>query len=229
MKNKLEELKLLSNTRMSSTKYNTTVSNSGIIKYCNNCSSKMTISSTNIIELNKCKITIIKFIVNEVNLINSNIFEIKLQSNNFQYNKETEGEPKKYLFLIVDDEAMIRSAMKRVIINEFKSLSYNIHLTIIEAIDGMECILAIYLARQMNLRIDAIISDETMPFISGSYCSKIILELISNGVIKDINMFISTSLTDSNLIEKYSKVVKKIFPKPINKSNVGDIIKNYCK
>jgi len=250
MNKKLEELKLLSNSNLVSTINNTNASNT--LSFCNKCASKLTIpsimedkklienlenllSKTKQGEFNKGINIIIKFIFLylyylEIELTNVNsIFEIKLQSNNFQYNKETEGEPQKYIFLIVDDEAMIRSAMKRVITNEFKSLSHNIDLTIIEANDGMECILAIYLARQMNLAIDGIISDETMPFISGSYCSKIILELISNGVIKDINMFISTSLTDSNLIENYSKVVKKIFPKPINKSNVRDLINNYCK
>ena len=54
----------------------------------------------------------------------------------------------------------------------------------------MECLIALYIAKNKKIKIDAIISDETMPFISGSWSSKIIEELISKGSISSTKMFI---------------------------------------
>ena len=131
---------------------------------------------------------------------------------------------KKLTFLIVDDEAFIRSATKRVIINELKNLNECIDLTIVEAGDGIECLLALYLYNKNNIKFDAVISDETMPYISGSYLSKIIYELVSKGPMNEIKMFISTSLINAN-INNYSNIVKKIYAKPIDKSSVKDLLK----
>jgi len=63
-----------------------------------------------------------------------------------------------------------------------------------------------------------------MPYISGSYLSKIIYELVSKGPMNEIKMFISTSLVDAN-INNYSKIIKKIYVKPIDKSSVKDLLK----
>ncbi len=63
--------------------------------------------------------------------------------------------------LVVDDEYMIRNAVKRVFSNHLKELKSNIELEILEACDGIECILALYLYTQRNGRVDIIISDET--------------------------------------------------------------------
>jgi len=63
-----------------------------------------------------------------------------------------------------------------------------------------------------------------MPYISGSYLSKIIYELVSKGPMNEIKMFISTSLINAN-INNYSNIVKKIYAKPIDKSSVKDLLK----
>jgi len=115
--------------------------------------------------------------------------------------------------------------MKRVVSREFKELNKNIDLTIIEANDGIEGLLALYLASNKNIKIDCIISDETMPFISGSFFSKILSDIISKGSIKDIKMFISTALNETSIKDNYSKSVKKIYSKPLDKNSVKDIIK----
>ena len=99
--------------------------------------------------------------------------------------------------------------MKRVLSGGFKALNKNIELIIVEANDGIEGILALYLASNKNLKIDCIISDETMPFISGSFFSKILSDIISKGSIKDIKMFISTALNETSIKDNFSKCVKK--------------------
>ncbi len=76
---------------------------------------------------------------------------------NFKFN-DKDGISKKYTFLIVDDEFIIRSSMKRVITAHIKSMNESINLTLVEACDGIECLIALYLANAM---------DEA-PFISGS-------------------------------------------------------------
>jgi len=65
-----------------------------------------------------------------------------------------------------------------------------------------------------------------MPFISGSQSSKIIDELISKGCLGKVNMYIATALNQSNLIDNYTKVVKKVISKPINKNDIQEIVQN---
>ena len=150
---------------------------------------------------------------------------MKLKILNFELNKNLEVTVEKYVFLVVDDETFIRSAVRRVIISELKLVNKYIDVMIIEANDGLECLLAINLLNKMNININAIISDETMPFISGSHCSYIIDELLSKGTLKEVNMFISTALNEENIIGKYSHVVKKVYSKPLNKNSIKDILK----
>jgi len=165
----------------------------------------------------------------EFPLLENNDFEIKLLVNNYTFN-EKEGEvPKTYTFLVVDDELYIRSAVKRVIISQIKTLTDSINLQIIEACDGVECILAVYLAKIKKVRIDAIISDETMAFITGSHSSKILEELISKGSLDHIKMYISTALSHTNIRNNFSKIVKKIYSKPLDKNVIQDILKDINK
>ncbi len=116
--------------------------------------------------------------------------------------------------------------MKRVISNKFKDLKLNVELNLVEACDGLECVIGLYLATTHQIKINGIISDETMKYMSGSYSSKIIHELVKNGIFPDVPMFISTALSHTNIENKYSAVVKRIYSKPIDKINASDIIEN---
>ena len=64
-----------------------------------------------------------------------------------------------------------------------------------------------------------------MPFISGSLSSKYIDELISLKKIKDFPMFICTALGSSFNTGRYSKTVKKVYSKPLEKPSVNEILK----
>ena len=112
-----------------------------------------------------------------------------------------------------------------MITSELKSSKDYINLTYLEACDGFECLIALYLYNKNNIKITAVISDETMPHISGSFLSKIIYDLVVNGSIPDINMFMSTALCQSNNQKNYSDVVKKVFPKPLDKRCVKEMLK----
>ncbi len=114
--------------------------------------------------------------------------------------------------------------MKRVITAEIKILSHHANLMIVEACDGIECLVALYLAYVNKITIDAIISDETMPFVSGSYASKIIDHIISEGKIEEVKMFVASALNHPGLKDNYSKVVKKIYAKPIDRKSIKDLL-----
>jgi len=128
-------------------------------------------------------------------------------------------------FIIVDDEHMIRNSTKRVIFKTIEGCSKNVSCKVIEAADGIECILALYIANLIQIKIDAIISDETMTYISGSYSSKIIDNIMKDGKFAQTPMFVSTALSHTNIGDKYSGFVKKIYSKPLDKNSVKDIFK----
>ena len=124
--------------------------------------------------------------------------------------------------LIVDDEYMIRNAMIRLITNELRKDS-NIEVIFIEANDGIECLLAIYLATLKQITIDFVITDENMNYINGSFASDIIKTVIKNGKFKDIPIFMSTAIGKNN---NYSKpdVIKRVFSKPMDKNSIRDLL-----
>jgi len=106
-----------------------------------------------------------------------------------------------------------------------KDFKKKIELTLIEACNGLECLMAVYLSNKQKRHINAIISDETMPFISGSHSSKILKQMIDQGYLKDIKMFISSALSEINTQNIYSEIVQKVYPKPFDKANADDFLK----
>ncbi len=55
---------------------------------------------------------------------------------------------------------------------------------------------------------------------------RIIDQLITKESLKDVKMFISTALSHTNIQGNYSKIVKKIFSKPIEKNSIKEIIES---
>jgi len=154
------------------------------------------------------------------------VFKLSLLEN-FQIfsNGNKEDEYSVINLIIVDDEFLIRNSVKRVIFNQLKLIGKNVECKIIEACDGIECILALYVANTKNIRINGIISDETMTFISGSYCSKIIEHIVNDEKFAKVPMFISSALCNINIISKYSSIVQKVYSKPLDKTSALDIFK----
>ena len=62
-----------------------------------------------------------------------------------------------------------------------------------------------------------------MPFISGSYTSKIISNIFTMFNFTNTQMFIVTSHRYANIEDNYSEVVKKIYDKPIDRNGMRDI------
>lgn len=150
--------------------------------------------------------------------------DMKIKVTQHALNGPDFSNPEKLTFIIVDDEYFIRNAVKRVITKQARLLKKNLVLSLIEASDGIECLSAIYSACKLQIKIDAIICDENMPFFSGSFTSKILQELLDLGKIPDIKMYISSAVTHTNIQALYSKIVKKIYSKPLDGKSVSEII-----
>jgi len=123
--------------------------------------------------------------------------------------------------IIVDDEYLIRNSMKRLITSHFSD--DNIEVVIIEANDGIECLLAIYLANINQVKIDFIITDENMNYINGTYASEIIKTIIKNGKFQDIPIFMSTAI-GKNIIVSKPHIIKKVFSKPMDKNSIRELL-----
>jgi len=135
--------------------------------------------------------------------------------------KGTNGTNKTIYALIVDDEYMIRNAMIRLFKSQINNK--NQEVCFIEANDGIEGLLAIYLANLKQIKIDFVITDENMNYINGSYATEIIKTVIKNGKFQDIPIFMSTAI-DKNYIEEKQGIVKKVFSKPMDKNSIRELL-----
>jgi len=133
----------------------------------------------------------------------------------------TKGTYKTIYALIVDDEYMIRNAMIRLFKNQINNK--NQEVCFIEANDGIECLLAIYLANLKQIKIDFVITDENMNYINGSYATEIIKNVINDGKFQDIPIFMSTALGKNNFDGKQG-ILKKVFSKPMDKNSIRELL-----
>jgi len=152
---------------------------------------------------------------NEYNTLIKNV-----DSNEIKVNVEEKDLEKIYI-VVVDDEPIIRRSLKRLIASAYKKKT--VEVIVIEAADGIECILAIYLAARNNIGIDLIISDENMPYMSGSQSTKIIEIMQTYSSIKKFPVYISSAIANYNK-EFYSSVVKKVYNKPLDKYSLLEIL-----
>ena len=156
-----------------------------------------------------------------------NTFKISLKTNLINQSpnsieRDLTKETKIVYALIVDDEYMIRNAMKRLITNQL-SKEKNLEVVIIEANDGIECLLAIYLANINQIKIDFVITDENMNYINGTYSSEIIKTLIKSGKFQDIPIFMSTAL-GKNIVDSKPHIINKVFSKPMDKNSIRELL-----
>ena len=149
---------------------------------------------------------------------------LKNHSYHYNYFDNTE-EVVRLVIIIVDDEELLRKSSIRVIDNFFKSIRNKaIELLIYEAEDGIECLYTIYYLNNNNLKIDFILMDETMRYMSGCEASCIIDKYISMNIISSTDLYILSAYDISFLTEKYStnRRVKKVLNKPLS----NDIVKH---
>jgi signal transduction histidine kinase len=123
-------------------------------------------------------------------------------------------------FLVVDDEKITRMSTLRILKSSADQLKININF--LEAEDGIECLYIFFNLISQGVRINAIISDETMNFLSGTWSCDIINKICTNKNLIKIPFYLLTAI-ESNLIENDG--LDKIINKPLTLGIAESIIK----
>jgi nitrogen-specific signal transduction histidine kinase len=129
--------------------------------------------------------------------------------------------PNQLNIILVDDEILPRQACLRLI----KRFLGNklISVNILEGNDGVECLALFYNAFKNKVKIDFIITDETMNILNGLDCSAILKKIYNNKAIEPIPLFV---LTAYESIKTYEGV-KMAFSKPLNETKLQLILDTY--
>ncbi len=152
---------------------------------------------------------------------------MKISSYKKVFGQNSNSPKLKLTVVLVDDEKMVRSSLIRLLDLHFKNK--NIEVTQIECCDGLEMLAVVYNAFLKNIQIDLIISDENMRFISGSYSSQVLYSLFEQQIIGNIPMYINTAIGNNDDLYKYSKMVRKVYSKPIDSKSIVNILSEFNK
>ena len=146
----------------------------------------------------------------------------------FYYNKEFEEKELVNNICIVDDERLIRKSSIRILDLYFKQKMENKAIVnIYELEDGFECLYCIYYLNLNGIKLDFIIIDETMKFMSGSMCSEILDKCSHNSIFQIDSIFILSAYELEFLKDKYSFIpsVKYVFNKPLTVGSIDTLLK----
>jgi signal transduction histidine kinase len=117
--------------------------------------------------------------------------------------------------IVVDDEQVTRKSTVRFINKYFNELT---NLKILEASDGFECLCLYYKAKKKGIELSCIISDETMNYLNGSDCSKILQEIYKmKNVARKIPFFLLTAYENFDIDQSG---INEVFSKPLSKSHL---------
>ena len=143
----------------------------------------------------------------------------------FNKHKDLDQEPSEEAdyYLLVDDEKVTRKSSLRILnryINEI-STSVSRKKIILEASDGIECLNSYYQCIKKGIKLSCIISDESMGFMNGSTCAKILQELTKSKGLPHVPFFILSAYENFEIVTDIS--VDRTFTKPLSMKNIVDI------
>ena len=125
--------------------------------------------------------------------------------------------------MICEDDSGIRNIIKRQFTNVSEKKKLAIELE--ESINGIECLYKIYKDFVTGNNYDAVLIDETMPFMKGSICINILKNMYSDGYLNKIKIISITALDDQESI-KYikSQGCDEFLPKPHSKEVISKFL-----
>lgn len=133
---------------------------------------------------------------------------------------------KRFNILLCDDDLIILSSVKRLIIKTMKN--YNIEFEVDTISSGIECLNLIYNERKNQKYYDLLIIDESMPFMRGSLVVKNLKSLINDNEMKDIYIYVCSSYEDSNVKNQIMSCgCNDILKKPLNEDVLLKIFKEH--
>jgi signal transduction histidine kinase len=120
--------------------------------------------------------------------------------------------------IVVDDEEITRKSTVRFINKYFTELT---NLKILEASDGFECLCLYYKTKKKGIELSCIISDETMNYLNGSDCSRILQEIYKiKNVTRRIPFFLLTAYENFDIDQSG---INEVFSKPLSKNHLNII------
>jgi signal transduction histidine kinase/CheY-like chemotaxis protein len=125
----------------------------------------------------------------------------------------------KYI-LLVDDETVTRKSTKRVLDNYFSKIA---KLKILEASDGFECLYLYYITMKKGVKLNCIISDETMDYLNGTECARILQNIWNLKNMPKVPFYL---LTAYECLDIKDCGIDDMFTKPLSKRHLN-IIKSY--
>lgn len=138
-------------------------------------------------------------------------------------------EDKTYSFCItVDDEDLVRKSNVRVISKALKNnpLSNNKNWIIFEAKDGFDCLYLIYyITCVCGKKLSFVVMDETMSYMSGSQCSKLIQSFVKEKIFKNVKIAVLSAYLKDELVGRYQgSEVESFYSKPLKASYIDKIL-----
>ena len=133
----------------------------------------------------------------------------------------------KYNFriMVCEDHTAMRETIVRLIrkVSKEKKLFVDVK----ESINGLECLYAIYHGFISGCKYDAVLLDETMPFMNGSKCINLLMNMYQDGYINKIKR-VSISSFDNEEIVKIIRLqgCEEFLPKPICEEVMSNFIDN---
>jgi signal transduction histidine kinase/CheY-like chemotaxis protein len=129
-----------------------------------------------------------------------------------------------YNIIIVDDEAITRQSMARLITQAARDLKAVVN--IIQADDGIECLYIVYKSIRLGVKITLIFSDQNMHFLSGSESAEEIHKITRKAHI-NIPFYLVTAYEDRNMLNRFrTDYVTEVKTKPLNKNQMKLILSN---
>jgi signal transduction histidine kinase len=142
---------------------------------------------------------------------------------------ENINKERQIVILIVDDDQLVRSCTLKAFMKFFASAKIQTNVLFIEASDGLECLYGIYKAGLYNIKIDLIVTDETMKYMSGSEWIGILDEMVRNAIFAKIPVYVLTGydVNDMAVKEKFDfNIVSGIYVKPLYSDHIERMLKD---
>jgi signal transduction histidine kinase len=120
--------------------------------------------------------------------------------------------------IVVDDEILTRKSTVRILYEYCKAKGKN--LDILEASDGIECLNLYYQSFKRKVKLLLIVSDQSMNFLNGSACAKILHDLNQEKGIADVPFYILTAYEQFAL----DSGIKGTFTKPLMNKFIEEML-----
>lgn len=129
--------------------------------------------------------------------------------------------------MICDDEQSIARSVEKLI--KKYGDENNVSIQTVIANNGVACLNKICEDSQKGKKYDILLIDESMPFMSGSQCTKILKNMSRSRELNNIKIYSVTSYDGEMVDSIIENGCDGVLEKPITKGNLADLLDRYLK